>query len=77
MAESLAIGPLLSLAWYLANWAKDRWTARRDNREHSWESQQLIDSVGRLEAMARAKSQEISYLDRQHGINGSTLRIEI
>jgi hypothetical protein len=55
MAEVL-VGPLVSLAVYLSSWIYQKWQTRTENKQHNYETAQLVRAVDNLAIFAQTRS---------------------
>ena len=73
MAEAMIIGPLASLGIFLATWGLKNYHQKKENKEHDYESKQLLAAVDSLAIFAQDRSDMIRFLHGDMVFHSSTL----
>jgi hypothetical protein len=73
MAEALVIGPLVNLGIYLAQWVLKKRNAKLQDKEHSHESIELVNSVEVLARFLQQKADFIRQFQRELQIQSGSL----
>jgi hypothetical protein len=68
MAETLVLGPLLSMGVYLAQWAYKRHKSCQRNKQYSKDTRALVDCVDFLAEYVESQAQVINHLHQECGI---------
>jgi hypothetical protein len=74
MAEIL-IGPLLTLSGYLAKWAWEKYWKGQKDKEYTWETEQLLKAVRKLQELVHERANAIKKLQQEFDFARNSFRI--